>query len=272
MRFWFLGRRLPQASPAPPPEAAAGEDFASALVHAADAQAQAPIPQALARVKEALPACDNVGRTGDARDVYHHLDDLASAVAAQFPESLCKAGCSACCYYPVGLFTTGVTEWNVIRRHIETHWSPERQAAFVERFRRRYPFWALALVGALQNSVLGLVAGAPWISKLKLSCPFLEDGRCSVYAARPYQCRSFGLFACRSGFSKAPKLYACAEQGGALWAPLSDPARGGVQLPVLNPLVRRLKRFCAKGPQLALPLWVAGWARRRATGGLGPAD
>lgn len=261
MRFPFLGRRLP----APPPEPAApgaAESFERAL-EAESAQEQAPIPAALALVREALPRCDNFGRTGDEKDVYAQMDRLSGAVSRQFPESKCKAGCSACCYYPVGLFTTGVAEWNVIRRHIETEWSPERRAAFKARFRRRYPAWALLLVGALQNSVFGLVALAPGIERLRLACPFLEDGACSVYAARPYQCRAFGLFACRSGFGKAPKLYACSMQGEALWEPLADPARGGVQLPVLNPIVRRLRALGAKGPRLALPLWVAGWARGR---------
>ena len=141
---------------------------------------------------------DNVGETHDEHDLYTHLDRLSEGVKATFPGSYCKAGCSACCHYPVALFTLTFTEWRVIQRYVEDVWSQAQRDALVERYNRVFNrFWRFALT-MLQNSMFGVVLAAPVMYPRKIACPFLVDDACTVYPARPYQCRSFGHFAARS--------------------------------------------------------------------------
>ncbi len=211
-------------------------------------------------VREHLPEAENIGGTADAKDYYHHLDKLAEGVAKTFPKSFCKAGCSGCCYYPVGLFTISFTEWEVIRRHIETEWTDAERADFVARYKKVFTgFWRFVL-GQLQNSFVSLIVTAPFVHRARIACPFLKDDRCSIYAVRPYQCRTFGLFAARASVGREPKVYACNVQGENLLAQLKH---GGpqIQLPVMNPIVIKIRKLC-RGPKLALPIWAGIWVRR----------
>lgn len=220
----------------------------------------APLAEAMAYVRERLPEAENLGETGDAKDYYHHLDKLAEGVSRTFPKSFCKAGCSGCCYYPVGLFTISFTEWEVIRRHMEAEWTDADRADFVARYQATFTtFWKFVL-GQLQNSFVGLLLTAPFVQRARIPCPFLKDERCSIYAARPYQCRTFGLFAARPAVNKEPKVYACNLQGDNLLAQLRH---GGpqIQLPVMNPIVIKIKKLC-RGPRLALPIWAGIWVRK----------
>jgi Fe-S-cluster containining protein len=235
-----------------------GGAFADAFDDAAPPDA-APLVEAMAYVREHLPQAENIGRTGDAKDFYHHLDKLAEGVSKTFPRSFCKAGCSGCCYYPVGLFTISFTEWEVMRDHIETEWTDAQRDAFAARYRKTFTgFWRFVL-GQLQNSFVSLIVTAPLVHRARIACPFLEGDRCSVYAVRPYQCRTFGLFAARS-LGPEPKVYACNLQGENL---LHQLKRTGpqIQLPVMNPIVRQIRKLC-QGPKLALPIWAGIWVAR----------
>lgn len=240
MRRFFVR----QAQPAPPPTPApAGEPLALA--------------EAYAYTREHLPEADNLGATGDDRDFYTHLDRLADGVAKAFPESFCRSGCSGCCHYPVGLFTTSMTEWDVMRRHMEDVWTDAEREDFVARFQAVYGGWWRVVLSWLQNNFAAILLSAPFVMRKKLACPFLKDHRCTIYAARPYQCRTFGYFAAREWPAKLPKVYACSAQGDNM---LNLLAREGpqMQLPVMNPIVKRIRKLCA-GPKQALPMWAAGW-------------
>lgn len=255
----FFKRRAKPVAPPPAPDASF-ED----ILEAETQPDPAPLAEAYAFVREHLPQADNLGRTGDERDYYTHLDKLSEGVSKTFPESFCRSGCSACCHYPVGLFTISRTEWNVIRRHIETEWSEADRQDFIARFNARFSWWWLFVLGHLQNSLMTLLVTANWVQKQKIACPFLKDDRCSVYAARPYQCRTFGHFSARQWPFKQPKIYACSEQGDNLLQ-LLDRKGPQFQLPVMNPIVRQIRRLC-QGPRQSLPMWVAGWVRRQRDG------
>lgn len=227
---------------------------------AAQDPATTPLAEAFEYVREHLPTADNLGESADGRDFYTHLDKLSDGVARTFPESFCRKGCSACCYYPVGLFNITLTEWNLMRRHMETVWTEAERLEFAERFRATFTGFWLFLFSYLQNNVLMLTMTARPVYARKIPCPFLKDDACTIYAARPYQCRTFGYFAARHWPFKQPKVYACNEQGDNL---LNLLARRGpqFQLPVMNPIVIKLRKLCS-GPRMSLPLWVAAWVRQ----------
>jgi Fe-S-cluster containining protein len=84
----------------------------------------------------------------------------------------CKSGCAWCCYQGVALIPV---EAVAIARHIEASFTPEARAALDERLART------------QEQAQGLSMHAR--ARLMLACPFLVDGRCSIYAVRPFRCR-----------------------------------------------------------------------------------
>ncbi|MFC5742933.1 YkgJ family cysteine cluster protein [Dyella tabacisoli] len=82
------------------------------------------------------------------------LHDLLNAFgAAMAPFTACKAGCDACCHYNVSLFP-------IEARYIE-HFAGHKQ--------RGDPLPAQDFHGQ--------------------PCPFLKEGRCGIYNARPISCR-----------------------------------------------------------------------------------
>jgi Fe-S-cluster containining protein len=252
----FFRRR---ARPALPAADAPSFDATLAVTPPGD---PAALAEAMAVVREALPEADNFGETGDARDWYHLLDTLTAGVEAAFPQSLCRAGCSSCCHYPVGLFTLTYSEWRVIERHLEQAWSEADREALVARYEATYTgFWRV-LISLVQRNIASLLLAAPLLEAKRLACPLLVNDRCGVYPARPFPCRTFGLFMTRT-LGKQPRIYACGVQGEQLgaWMAGSEPQ---LQLPVLDPIARAIRLRC-QGPKLALPLWVGIWvARRRA--------
>ena len=259
-----------QAQPVDLPPAAGS--FADVLADEAPSPAPvadpAPLLEALDYVRANQGEADHFGGTGDGRDLYHLLDRLSDGVSRSF-RSYCRAGCGSCCHYPIAMFTTTFTEWDVVRRHIETAWTPAQRADLARRYRATYTgFWRFVIT-YLQRSTVTLMVTAPLVYRAKIACPFLVDGSCSVYPARPYQCRTFGLFAVRT-FGREPKVYACNVQGENLVAQL-EAAGPQVQLPVSNAIARRIRQLC-HGPKLALPIWVGIWVARWEAGRAVPGE
>ncbi|WCY26824.1 YkgJ family cysteine cluster protein [Pseudomonas aeruginosa] len=81
--------------------------------------------------------------------IYEFLDDLAKHIAP----TPCKKGCSSCCHYAVSI--------------------SEAEVQFIEQVTKKK---RLKVAGAPGNFI-----GQP--------CPFLVNGACSIYTARPYSCR-----------------------------------------------------------------------------------
>ena len=111
-------------------------------------------------------------------------------------ELACRPGCFGCC---VGLFSIGLPEALALRAAVAV--LPEtiragvlaRAARAVERSAEAFPGDAVA--GVLDPE-RGDVAEADWLASVRATpCPALDlpAGRCTVYAARPTTCRTYGL-------------------------------------------------------------------------------
>lgn len=216
-------------------------------------EAETPmVAEAVRAFRSKLRDVDNLGETGDARDVLTHLEALTAAVKGCQPTSLCTAGCSACCDSETAVFDVSPAEWRMIEKHMRTAWTPAQREAFEARFAKEHA----PRLGAYR-----------WLSAIRFfepvsdrhfakhlyRCPFLEDGRCSVYAARPLACRMYGFYAVRSKWYQAPGVYACNDQAARLRQARPE---APLALPSVNMVVAGVKRLL-RGPKRILPLWIA---------------
>ena len=233
----------------------AADTFEVALQQALDA---APLAATLREVAFKLPMVDNLGISGDHRDLLPLIDQLADGARALYPEIPCKPGCSACCHYPVALYTIAESEWRPMEEQILLTWPEERLIAFVRKFWDSHgPYmWRLRVVNFLMEFPLPIV---PRREAIPLACPFLEDDRCAVYDRRPAQARTFGLFSYKHFFFKEPVLYGC-DMAQEVMAPVLA-ARDRPGLPSFNSIYG-VRSKLARGRKLLIPLWVAKqWPR-----------
>ena len=84
----------------------------------------------------------------------------------------CKAGCSVCCSLRVEVFAHEIFR---LARHIRRHFSADELAALLDR------------LDAHAEQVLPLTVFEH--ATRNIICPLLQEGRCSVYEARPQSCR-----------------------------------------------------------------------------------
>jgi hypothetical protein len=85
----------------------------------------------------------------------------------------CRAGCSFCCHLRVMVY-------------------PHEAIALADELRSRMPACdAAALRRRLQAHVTRLAGLDPKQAVPAMACPFLVDGRCSVYALRPATCAGY---------------------------------------------------------------------------------
>ncbi|MBI6546657.1 MAG: Mov34/MPN/PAD-1 family protein [Cyanobacteria bacterium NC_groundwater_1444_Ag_S-0.65um_54_12] len=212
----------------------------------------AELAAAYEKVRARLPLANRLGGGGQ-QDLYQLIDELAKAARAAYPESLCRDGCSHCCYYPVALFTVSREEWEAIFAYLQQQWTAERLQQFLRRFYReaRPYWWRLRWYNWLLDFPLPVM---PTRERLPLACPFLIAERCAVYQARPAFCRCFGLFSLSHWFLRRSYPYACKAQSDLLQALASQPLRA--QLPSFNP-VSMLRGGIARGNKQLLALWIS---------------
>jgi len=106
------------------------------------------------------------------QSLQRHDARLASAADAR--TLACKSGCSWCCHFSVDVRPVEV--FNIIE-FMQQHFSAQTQQ------RLRNEFAANSRLLAQMDDMQRM--------QHNLKCPFLSDGRCSIYAARPQTCRNY---------------------------------------------------------------------------------
>lgn len=193
------------------------------------------------------------------KDLYAWTDRLAAAVRRQHPQSKCQSGCAGCCSSATALFLASKAEWGAIERHVAERWDEAQRTRFQARFEAQHRPWVRLYRWAWAWSRVDRLEAWVWGDRPYL-CPFLEEGRCTVYAARPLACRMYGHFAMPHGLGRPPGVYACRLQTD-VYEEAADLA-----LPSVDMVWAASRPFV--GPSLRLlPAWVAKrWPQARPPG------
>lgn len=113
-------------------------------------------------------------------EALRHLLTYGRGPDGQQVTPTCRDKCPSCCYEPV---YAERSEAALIAHRLLT-FDPERRAAVVQRVRDWLEqFRSSELLREESPDVI------PY-RRMRLACPLLEDGRCSVYAERPIGCRT----------------------------------------------------------------------------------
>jgi Fe-S-cluster containining protein len=118
--------------------------------------------------------------------------DAGIAAAPDFDTLACRAGCAWCCYFTVDVRAAEVFR---ILRFVEHSFTPEDKARAYAQVR------ANCLV--LRN------LGESERVTRNVKCPFLDEGRCTVYPARPQTCRNYhatDAAGCRQSYEEPENL------------------------------------------------------------------
>jgi Fe-S-cluster containining protein len=100
--------------------------------------------------------------------------DARIAAAPDVGTLACRAGCTWCCYFTVDVRAAEVFR---ILDLVDQSFSPEEKARVYAEVRA--------------NSVALRTLGEGERVTRNVKCPFLNEGRCTIYAARPQSCRNY---------------------------------------------------------------------------------
>jgi Fe-S-cluster containining protein len=103
-----------------------------------------------------------------------HRHDAALASAPDVGMLACRAGCNWCCHFSVDVRAVEVFR---ILDYIEREFLPEQKARVFEEIRANSA--TMRNLDEIQRMTRNV------------RCPFLWEGRCSIYAARPQTCRNY---------------------------------------------------------------------------------
>jgi len=114
--------------------------------------------------------------------------DARIAAARDVGTLACRAGCAWCCYFTVDVRAVEVF---LILDFIEQSFTPEEKVRVHAQVRANS-----ALLGGL---------GEVERATRNVKCPFLSEGRCTIYAARPQTCRNYhatNVDGCRQSYQE----------------------------------------------------------------------
>lgn len=108
------------------------------------------------------------------RNAMEATSTIISGLLARSPQRPpeCRSGCTHCCYQAVGV---SAPEVFAIYEHLQSTCSPEELEARVARIR------------SADEATRGKSSDERFSPELP--CPFLDEGRCSIYEVRPLACR-----------------------------------------------------------------------------------
>ncbi len=119
----------------------------------------------------------------------------------------CQSGCDYCCYPPV---SAAVPEVANIVAYIQSQLSQAEQNRLTEKVTQVY-------------SQVDPMSG-PQRAASNIACPYLNEGKCSIYPVRPLSCRGYNSTSratCRSVFDSSKK-----DQAIPAYVPLMASAQG----------------------------------------------
>jgi Fe-S-cluster containining protein len=118
--------------------------------------------------------------------------DARIAAAPDVGTLACRAGCTWCCYFTVDVRAAEVFG---ILDFVERSFTPDEKARVYAEVRA--------------NSVaLGKLGEGERVTR-NIKCPFLNHGRCTIYAARPQSCRNYhatNVAGCRQSYEEPENL------------------------------------------------------------------
>jgi Fe-S-cluster containining protein len=118
--------------------------------------------------------------------------DARIAAAADVGTLACRSGCAWCCYFTVDVRAAEVFG---ILDFVEQSFTPDEKTRVHAEVRA--------------NSVLLRKLGEGERVTRNLKCPFLNEGRCTIYAARPQSCRNYhatNAAGCRQSYEEPENL------------------------------------------------------------------
>ena len=117
--------------------------------------------------------------------------DARIAAAPDVGTLACRAGCTWCCYFTVDVRAAEIFR---ILDFVEQSFTLEEKARVFAEVRA--------------NSVAIRRLGGERVTR-NVKCPFLREGRCSIYAARPQSCRNYhatNVAGCRQSYEEPENL------------------------------------------------------------------
>jgi Fe-S-cluster containining protein len=144
--------------------------------------------------QERSQACGDIQEVGVLRAIERSQPrhDARIGAASDVGTLACRAGCTWCCYFTVDVRAAEVFR---ILDFVEQSFTPaEKIRAFAE---------------VRANSVALRKLGAGERVTRNLKCPFLNDARCTIYAARPQSCRNYhatNVAGCQQSYEQPENL------------------------------------------------------------------
>lgn len=165
-----------------------------------------PIAQLTADIARAVSpdAFDRAGN--EALTCFDALNE--KEIAGRGVRLACREGCGICCSLRVDVFAHEVF---LLARHIRAHFAEEEINALLVR------------LDAHADQVLRMTPAEHATTNVR--CPMLEDGRCTVYAARPHACRrhhSQDLATCQHTYDHPTDLESPAAHDRELFRTLTE--------------------------------------------------
>jgi Fe-S-cluster containining protein len=118
--------------------------------------------------------------------------DARIAAAPDVGTLACRAGCSWCCYFTVDVRAAEVF---TILDFVEQSFAPEERARVYAEVRAN-------------SMALGKLGEGKRVTR-NVKCPFLKEGRCSIYAVRPQSCRNYhatNVAGCQQSYEQPENL------------------------------------------------------------------
>lgn len=206
-----------------------------------------------------IPAQHLLDQVTRLSDLFRVVDQLQEAVLNQYPHISCRTGCHSCCQAP-SLPVVSSLEWAHLYPALLALPQAERQR--IQRITRDYVLTHKDALIALQATIQepGSLDKAKRLAELLpglggRDCPFLEAGRCRIYAVRPLRCRAHGAFLVQ--FEQHVQFSACESEMHKMEDFLTRQGSRSVAMPTLNAYEAKLGQLHPEpGILTVIPLWL----------------